>query len=230
MKTETRDFERLHRAFVSLSETAQPTASCPDPERLWSASRGELPPGETREMIEHTAACPACAEAWRLAMHLSEEVPQEGAVPREEVARRRAAPAIVPWWRYAAVAAAVVFAVFGVSQMTDLKGPEPPGGLRNAGETGLLSEAAADAPLPRDAFVLRWRLQPPREGVRYTVRVTTEDFYTVYQAEELEEPVLRVPEAVLAELPSGSKLSWYVEASLADGGDLDAKTFWAVLE
>ncbi len=211
----TDDTEKLREAFASLSETVQPTDDCPEPERLWNAARGGAAPGETRELIDHTSTCAACAEAWRLAVHLSEDA------PAAERAGNRT------WWRVA-VAAAVVVGMLGLLRLADLPFGEP--GWRDAGDNAVAAAVGEDVPLPRDAFILRWGLETPVEGTRYDVRVTTEDLRVLAEARGLEAPSFQVAATALAELPSGSRVFWLVEASLPDGKRLTSKTFLVRLE
>ncbi len=215
MNPATDDTEKLREAFASLSETARPTDDCPEPERLWSAAQGEETPGETRELIDHTSSCPACAEAWRLAAHLSDDVPS--------VQRTRPRT----WWRVAA-AAAVAVGVLGLLRLADLPTGKP--GYRDAGDNAVVAATGEDVPLPRDAFVLRWDLETPADGTRYDVRVTTEDLRVLAEARGLETPSYQVAAAALAQLPAGSRVFWQVEASLADGDRLTSKTFFVRLE
>lgn len=209
------DIDDFRQAFQSLAATAEPTEDCPEAPRLWAAARGEAPPDETRELIDHTASCAACAEAWRLAVHLEEEAPAA-----------RAAPSVARWWPAAAAAALVVVAV-GVHQLRE---PAAPPVMRAAAESGLLSELAADATLPRDAAVLEWRLEPPREGARHAVRVTTEDLHELAAADDLATPAYVVPPEALTGLEPGTRVLWRVESFLPDGRRLSSETFTVRIE
>jgi len=84
------ELDRLRRAFASLEGRA-PGPGCPEPERLWSAARGELPAEVVRPLVRHLVECGACAEAWRLAR----EVEPRPAQPSAVVARP--APARLSW-------------------------------------------------------------------------------------------------------------------------------------
>ena len=46
--SQTEETARLRGAWISLAEDAVPRDDCPDPERLWQAAHGDLPPGEWR--------------------------------------------------------------------------------------------------------------------------------------------------------------------------------------
>lgn len=218
----TDEVERLRRAFTALSATARPMDDCPEPERLWQAARGELAPGDLRDVIDHTSRCDACAEAWRLAANLADQAPVRQASPRPRVAAPQ-------WWRLAA-AAAVVAAAVGVFQLHDVANRRPYSDFRDASGYGIVSAVPADEALPRDAFVLRWRLEPAVEGARYDIWVTVDDLTPVAKKQDLETPEFQVPAAALAEMPSGTKLLWQVKATDAEGEDLGSTTFTARLE
>lgn len=237
---------RLREAFASLAWDAVPQESCPEPERLWAGARGELAPGEVRELIEHTAACAACAESWRLAHRLDAELGEadEAAVPHTAAspavasptmaspaaARRPMRPAAwLSWQRagvWAAAAAAMVLVVVGLQ----LRAPQvaPPGsGYRQPGTTGIQSLLTAGETLLRQELVLRWS---GPEGARYRLWVTSDDGTLLAEARDLEAAEYRVPEAALADLPPGSRILWRVDADLVDGGSLASSTFSTLLE
>jgi hypothetical protein len=95
--------------------------------------------------------------------------------------------------------------------------------LRGAGSA--LSATVADgASLPRDAFRLVW-VPLPDAGVRYTVRVTTEDLRQVAEVRRLETPSYQVPESALAAFPAGTRLLWQVEARDPDGRTVASPTY-----
>jgi hypothetical protein len=176
-----------------------------------------------RELVDHTASCGTCAEAWRLGLEL------EGGAAWEEsasaAARKAAAgrPAAV-WWRYAAVAALVVGAL-GVVQLGDWTNRGGPSPYRSAAGHGIVSLVPEDTPLAADALVLQWRLEDPAEVVRYEIRVMTEDLRPVAEARNLDHPSYRVPESELAALAPGARLLWRVEAVLTAGGRVESETF-----
>lgn len=64
---------RLRAAFQAIPEGKAPSESCPAPEKIWAAVHMELPQSERRELVDHLASCPFCAEDWRIAWQLSEE-------------------------------------------------------------------------------------------------------------------------------------------------------------
>ena len=51
MKREEGELAKLRRAFASGPQVEPVPAVCPSPEQIWSAVRGELPPGEIRQTV-----------------------------------------------------------------------------------------------------------------------------------------------------------------------------------
>lgn len=209
------DDDRLRQAFRALAEDAEPRGDCPDADRLWAAVHGELAPAETRELIEHTAGCPVCAEAWRLAAAAGGE--------------RAVAEAPAEWrgggWRRwaAAVAAVLVVIVVGVEL---LDGPSAPV-ERQPAEEAIRSLVPEGVPQPRDDLRLRW--EGPA-GASYRLTVSTEDLRVIAAAERLSASEYQVSEEALAGLPAGSRLLWRVEASLPEGGTRASPTYLIELE
>jgi len=219
------DVERLRAALRALADGARPGEKCPPPERLWATLRAELPVEQRREVIDHMASCPSCAEAWRLAVEIHPD-PQPAAAPerRSWLATLFTAPPFVPL----AAAAALVMAIgTGLVVLREPRPPSPPG-YRAAGPSAIRSLLPEDEPLPREAFRLRW--SPGPEGARYDVRVTTGSLEPVASAQGLIEPSYLVPESALASLPAGTRLLWQVEARLPDGERRDSPTFMTSLQ
>jgi hypothetical protein len=217
MKREEGELARMRRAFASLSQTAPAPQACPPPEKIWEAVRGGLPTGEIQAIVEHMAACPSCAEDWRLAVALQKpETASNVVIPAAErftLGRRLRS------WGLAA-AAVLALAVVGVQFVRQDAGQA---GYRGDGETiqSLVEEGQA---LPRQQFLLRWSaLETP--GATYDVEVSTEDLRVVASADDLREPQLLVPAASLAGLPSGTRLLWKVDAELPEGGQVSSATF-----
>lgn len=59
--------DQLRFHFAQALAGASPTDACPAPEQLLDGASGELSPEDTDTVIDHIAACPSCADAWRLA-------------------------------------------------------------------------------------------------------------------------------------------------------------------
>lgn len=213
------EIERLRSAFASASERSS-AAGCIAPETIFAAVRGELPPDAVRDVVDHTAACPSCAEDWRLAAAL---VP-----PDERVATSRHpfSPGRLLGRPGLVAAAALLVAVVGIS-LIDRQAP-PDGPVMRGDETRIESLVAEGATLPRERCVLSWKAGPP--GTVYALEVTTEDWQPVAQVGELTTSAYRVPESALAGLPHPIKLLWRVEASLPGGRRLTSPTFVTTVE
>ncbi len=217
IKREEGELARMRRAFASLSQTAPEPAACPLPEKIWEAVRGELPPGEIRAIVEHMAACPACAEDWRLAVALQKpETASNVVIPAAE--RFTLGRRLRSW----GLAAAAVLALAVVGVQFAQQGAEQAG--YRGGEGTIQSLVEEGQALPRNQFLLRWSaLETP--GATYDVEVSTEDLRVVASAGNLREPQLLVPASSLAGLPPGTRLLWKVDAELPEGGQLSSATF-----
>ena len=66
MIQETQNFD-LKFLFASAFTSAVPSDSCPAAERLLDAASGDTTPTQRKDVVDHLAACPVCAELWRLA-------------------------------------------------------------------------------------------------------------------------------------------------------------------
>ncbi|HEY0514222.1 MAG TPA: hypothetical protein VGH73_20125 [Thermoanaerobaculia bacterium] len=215
----------LRAAFAAPGPAPDP-GSCPAPETIWSAVRGELPPQQTREVVAHTALCPACAEDWRLAAELNRHPAGETA---GEIAAAPGAPGRVirgrfgRWRPLAAAAALAAGLLIGVGvYRTGGLGPQEPV-YREARHEGIRSLLADQQALPRQAAVLRWTPLPG--AVSYDVQVSTQDLRSVAAAKGLAVAEYRVPESALATLPPGTRLLWLVDAVRADGSRETSPTF-----
>jgi len=222
MNMEDEELSRLRRAFA-ISQPAPAPETCPAPEKIWEAVRGELPPGEVEAIVQHTAVCASCAEDWRLAGVLQTAEPAVSTAP---------APAGVvrygPWQRVRtyvlAAAAMLAVAVVGIQVYQAQQPDQGAAGYREGQQDAIQSRIADGAPLPRDRFLLRWSA-PAAAGATYDVEVSTEDLRVVSSAEDLRTPELQVPARAMAGLPVGSRLLWKVEADLPDGSHLSSPTF-----
>jgi hypothetical protein len=220
MNEERETTVRWRQAFTALGEGASPRPDCPEPDRLWAAAAAESPVEERHEIIAHTATCPSCAAAFRLARGLSQEpsraVSGEGAV--EPLVR----PARRGWLRWgaplAALAAALILAVWIPGGWRS--GPQPYRG----GPVGEISSRVPEgAALPRERADLQWTAGLP--GSRYEVRVLTRDGREIAVESGLTAPSYRIPPAALAAVPAGTMLYWQVKALQPGGAGAGSKTF-----
>ena len=214
------EISRLRAAFAAPVPPTAASGSCPEPDRIWQAVRGELPPEEIREIVDHVAVCASCAEDWRIAMEFEKEsiaLQEKEAVVHPFPPRR-----FQPW--IAAAAAALVLTVSGVYVRETVK-PDPNAGYR--GEESRI-ESRTPASLPRQSFVLQWSPLPDAES--YDLLVTTAELDTIADPKGLTTPQCQVPESALANLPAAAQLHWRVTAVFPDGGRKQSPTFTTALE
>ncbi len=201
------------REFERLSAGARPRADCPDPERIWDASRGACRRDELGRLLDHSLDCGVCAESWRVASALQQAAP--GSSSRHRVTRVVLAAGALA----AALAAAVVLPLL-------LEPAERPPVVRDSVVQQIESLVAEDVPLPRDGLVLRWTAAP---GSRSAIEVADEKLRVIARAEGLSSPAFTVPEAALAGLEPGQRVLWRVEVSTPGGETLRSRTFLATV-
>jgi hypothetical protein len=191
-----------------------------------SAVLGELSIAENRSLADHSAVCPSCTVAWKLAREYAEE---------SGLRTDESAPIIVshswrPLSRWIPAAAALAAALVLVAILFPWQGERhsPPPVFRALDQETIESRIPEDEHLPADRFTLRW--SPGPEGVRYDIRVTDRRLNHLARAVSLDRPEYSVPAAALAELEPGSLVLWQVEAVLPDGRRIVSKTFATRLE
>jgi Putative zinc-finger len=214
---------RLRKAFaVSLGPAPEPEA-CPPSDRIWLAVRGELPPDELREILDHVATCHACAEDWRIAMAFEEES-RAGLVAAPPSTRSRSVVArFRPWL---AAAAVILVSVVGFQ----LQGPKPNFRFGEV-QTVEVESLLKDASIPRQHFVLSWKDVPEAASYNLTVSTFSKDsMETLVQEEGVTATSYKVPESVLANLKPGAKVLWNVTPVSQDGGLLHGRTFQAFVQ
>jgi len=219
MSGEDPTLERLRQAFAAPSRSAPPGPDCAEPDRIWAAARGELPPAEAQALVDHALDCHACGMAWRLARHVLAE---SGELRGFRVARRGWTAA-----HWAAVAAAVIAAVLIPVGVREWRAPAAP--IYRADDREAIRSLVPDgAALARDAFVLRWTAGPP--GTRYSIRLVRSDLSVVSEAQALDAAEYVAPVDALRDLPAGTRLFWRIEAHLPDGSEIVSDTFSVRLE
>lgn len=223
MNGDNQELDWLRAAFTAPGQGSPEPH--PEPDTIWAAVRGELPPQQMREVVEHTTMCASCAEDWRLAADLSKETVAEEIKPAANVVYGR----FKQWRPLAAVAAmaAGILLVIGIQSDDAIKpGQEP--GYRNEQRTEVRSLLPEGQALPRQAAALRW--SPVPGAVSYNVQVTTEDLRAVASQESLTGTEYRLPESALSGLPAGSQILWQVEAVFPDGTRQTSETFFTPLQ
>lgn len=217
--TRENEHERLREAFVEAPPDTRPAKSCPDPERIWAAVTGELPPPTFRELAAHAIDCAACSQAWALARDLAAGAELEGG---------QRAGSWKAWWGLAAAAAAVaVVALTLQSGRGPLPLPREDPSFRAPTEEPVRSLLPPDTVLERNGCLLRWS---GPEGARYDLTVSTEDLRVLVRADGLEASEYLVARDKLTAVPAGGRLVWQVEAVLEDGTRLASRSFVQSLE
>lgn len=219
----TRDDDRdLRQAFRGLSHDAAHTESCPDADAIWAAATGDAGAEDAAAIIDHTASCGACAEAWRLAHAVDEGADELGA------ARARKTHASRRGWIAGAVAisAAAAILVFMLARRGGDDGADPV--IYRGVDSPIEALVDDDTTLGAGAFELRWK--PLAEGTRYDVVVTTADLTIVHRAEGLAAATYTVPAAALDGIDPGTRLFWRIDATAADGRRLTSAMFAVRLE
>jgi hypothetical protein len=163
--------DRLRAAFAQPGE-APAAAACPGDEAIWDAVHGALPPDLLRELVDHLAACPACAESWRIAMQFERSGAEIAAASEEASASAvHSRPAAgtghrTRSWLYGGAAAAAALAAAVLLHHDAGHRATPAGGtLRGGGTTaGQLSAVRwlteSEAVLARRDAVLHWAGPP----------------------------------------------------------------------
>lgn len=216
MTNEAQQISRWRAAFAEPDAAPDP-ASCPTPETLWSAVRGELPAQQMGEVLDHVAACAACAEDWRLAAEINRQEERAAAVPGKVI------PGRFGQWRPLAAAAALAAGLLIAVGVYRTQQPVQPSAYRGVPHAGISSVLPQGQALPREAAVLRW--SPSAGAVSYDVQVSTEDLRTVATAKGQTGTEYRIPPSALAGLPPGARLLWQVDAVRPDGTHETSPTF-----
>jgi len=208
--------ELLRRAFTAPGGTAPRPADCPPQETIWAAVHGELPPGPLRDVIDHTALCPACAEEWRLAVEM-ERGAEGTASAADPPPRPRRWARLAP---YLATAAAILLVVIGLPRV------KHPGEPILRGQKPVVLQLTEGQELPRSHCLLRWSGPP---GATYAVEIRTEVGEPVALAPGLTATEYLVPESSLAAVRPQTRLEWQVTATLPNQARRRSKTSTFIL-
>jgi len=227
---DTPSSEQMRSAWLALTDSTSAAQDCPDPERIWEALRGGLTPEQVRDIVRHTASCPACAEAWRLAHDMGAMQARQTSTDSRQAQADPQRQAFFWRLRPLAMAAGLAGLLFlaGAAVLLWPKQPAQDPIFRTTGQDSIRALISEKKPLPRSDCRLKWT--PGPDGSRYTVRVTTEDFVQVDFAEGLEQAEYRVPPGSLAGLEPGTRLMWQVQIFFAEGGQEFSKTFFLQID
>jgi len=206
------EIEDLRRAFTAPGGTAPLPEDCPPAETIWAAVYGELPPGALRDVVDHIATCPACAEDWRLAV---------------EVGRGRAAPPVPyprRWLRLAplvAAAAAVVALVVGLPLTRHGEVHSPPRGVEH-----VTSPLVDGQQLSRDHCLLIW--SGPKDAT-YEIEVDTLTGDRLFSKGGLKVLSYQVPKSSFDGVPPGTLLEWRITTPPPGGAPGRPKIYTFIL-
>lgn len=215
MKVTDEDLRHLFSASPAGPRPGRST--CPAPEALAEAASGSFGATSRDALADHLVACADCAEEYRL--RGSVEPSSEGAPrPSPRLGALR--------WHWGWMAAAAVLVAALATPL--LRPPAPAPTVRMQSTHEIRSLVPEDAPLPREAFLLRWT--PGPAGTRYAVTVASTDLTTLHAATSLTDAALQVPPGKLTAIPSGGRILWTVEATLPDGRRVRSPAFAARLE
>jgi hypothetical protein len=214
-----RPAEDLIRAFRSRTGASGDGITCPPAETIWESAAGALTRQDNEALVDHTAACAACATAWRLARELQEGVFAERRPSLRSVGRR---------WFPLAAAAALVLTLSGVMvlQIRDRRTEVP--AYRVPETRAITSLLSRDHVLPRSSCVLRWA--SGLADARFNIRVTDEDLNPLASGDGLTTGEFPVPQSALAGLPGGAKILWRLEVLGPDGSRSSSPTFVNIIE
>ncbi|RKG92670.1 hypothetical protein [Corallococcus terminator] len=216
----------VERLRTALRDDAATPGEPVDADLVWRAVTQELPADERRAVIERVAADPTWAQAWRLAMEMSRAAAKADAPAKVlSLTDRKAAQGKRSWSgrpAWAAMAAMWVVLVGGVLVWRQQQ-REDPERIRGGEAEAITSGVPEATALARDRFVLRWSGVP--QATHWSVQVSSEDLKVFHRVERLEQREYTVPAPVLAELPSGARVLWQVEARLPDGSVRRSSTF-----
>lgn len=222
MNPDDQELAWLRAAFAVPAGAAPAPESCPTPDTLWAAVRGELPPHQLREVLDHTASCAACAEDWRLAKELA--LPAAAAAAPGKLLQGR----FGQWRPLAAAAALAAGLLIAVGIQTGRFAPDQPPAYRAGEQTEVRSLLPEGQALSRQVPVLRWTPLPG--AASYNVQVSTEDLRVLASSEGQTTTDFRIPQDALAGLAPQTRLLWQVDAVFPDGHRVTSPTFGTTIQ
>ena len=200
------DRDRLCDAFGATPDDDVSSGNCPSDETIWEAAQGDLDTLALEQVLDHTASCAACAESWRMARAIGDEVGVRQAGKLATFPARRRVLML------GAVAATILLAFLVVPTLDEP--PVPPVEFRDPSGVEIESLLDESDTVSRDAVTLRWTGGPT--GTLYTVEVADENLAVLVRSEPQEQSEYAVPARALESVPAGGTLYWRVEAVLPD--------------
>lgn len=218
--------DRLKKAFQSIDGTSIHHQSCPDPEKIWDAQKGVLDREETHAIIDHTSGCGACAQAWRVALEISE--PQETLVADNGSGKIIKMPWMVPGTALA-IAALLMLAFALQFKGDDAEFPADINFRDSTEVSEIRSLLPREEALPRSGFELTW--EHSLEGnTSYDIQVQSQDLEVIAQASRLMDPQFALTSDMLKNQKPGSRILWQVIVRIDDVKTKWSPTFVNVVE
>ncbi len=199
----------------ALSGSA-PGRAVPDSRGALGADAGELARASARPIILHSSRCDRCGAALRIGLEMAEQLGEPVAAPKVFPLRRFS----LGLGLAAAIAATVLIVPY-------LRAPDSGIHERGGVPDGVRS-LVPSTPRSRAGLVLEWSPYP--DAVRYQVTLASLDLHVLFQKVGVTGTRVEVPETALATVPSGARLVWNVEATLADGRAIKSPAFDLVVK
>ncbi|ANM30398.1 hypothetical protein ABI59_13680 [Acidobacteria bacterium Mor1] len=208
-EAELRSFRQGYRELLADG----PATEVSD-EEIASLITDDLPEDAREALMAKVLAAPDGLERYRELQELHDAAHAESSAAA--TARRRG-PLL-------ALAAMLIFGLLAAGWFMNRETTGTAPVLRSVEDASISTPLAADAGLPRSAFVLRWILNGAAgEDVRFELRISDDDA-PLSTIEDLSEPRYDAS-SIVADLPDGTPIYFKVTARLADGRTVDSETF-----
>lgn len=228
----SRDRERLADALAAVQWEEMDFAGCPDPEQIWRAGAGELPPAELASVADHASNCAVCAHDLRAARQVAEEVGELATpepvwrrfwawVKRSDSSRPSLLRPVMAMVFTCAVGAAFVLGT------RDSGRPTADSSVRAVSASPVTPLVADRAVIDREDFALAWHYEGEAS---FDVQVTTQSLVEVAFVEGLSEPAASFDKLQFADFEPGTALFWRVIVHPAEGEQFSSHAFRVVLE
>ncbi len=212
--------EQLRAGLRGAAAEALPRDDCPSPDQLWLAATGAGTAGERIAVLDHVAACFACAEAWQLAIEVGRGERSGAWAGLDEASGRERGPwRLAPRTRWALAASLLALAV-GLGGWQLLRRSVPPVIDRGVSEPVVSSLIEGQALSP-ERCELRWS---GPDGVLYEITATTRGLEIVARDTGFAEPSYVVAPAACRKA-SGDDLYWRIDAVSPPGSRTSSPTF-----
>jgi hypothetical protein len=226
------DDKTLREAFAALADDAPPAGElCFSAVQIWEAIETRSPVEQRLRIVDHMAVCPACAEAWRMAVRMGARPQGRFDALMESLRRWVPRPSVMRPVVLGGTTAAALFIGVGLFDATGPKPPPLPSPNLAVAEVNRGSVIEALVPLeeliPRESFLLQWT---PIPGATFDLTMTTASSDPIAYLDGLTTASQIVPEELLQPLGEGATVQWFVEATLANGERTKSPTFISLVQ